>query len=168
MSLNRALLPEFEHETTITRRLLERVPNDKLGWQPHAKSMTLGRLASHIAELPLWTAMTIQTDELDMNPPGGEPQKGANFGSREEMLSAFDRDVIAAREAISGASDEVLFGNWALKNAGETIFTMPKIACLRTWCFNHLIHHRGQLSVYLRLNDVSVPSIYGPSADEAM
>jgi uncharacterized damage-inducible protein DinB len=166
MSLNTSLLAEFDHEMATTRRLLERVTDQSLSWTPHAKSMDMARLASHVAELPNWTATTITTDELDMNPPGGPGYQPTVFKEAQAILDTFDKGVAEAKAALEGATDEVLFGNWSLKNGGQTLFTMPKIACLRTWCFNHIIHHRGQLSVYLRLNDIPVPSIYGPSADE--
>lgn len=149
-----------------TRAHLDRVPDDKFGWQPHDKSMTLGRLSSHLADLPSWLTMTIKVDQFDMHPPGGEPMKPAHFNTREETLAAFDKNVAAAREALAGATDEEFMKNWSLLNGGQTLMSMPKIACVRTWCMNHIIHHRAQLGVYLRLNDVPVPSVYGPSADE--
>ncbi len=166
MSLAQSLLPEFDHEMASTRRTLERVPEERFGWKPHGKSMSLGRLASHLAEIPTWGSVTVETAELDMSPPGGPPYKAADFPTRAQVLAQFDVAVVRARTAIAGATDADLFEPWTLKNSGQVIFTMPKIAVLRSFVLNHLIHHRGQLTVYLRLNDVAVPSLYGPSADE--
>jgi len=161
MSISAALLPEFDHEMATTRKTLERVPNEKLGWKPHEKSMSLGRLASHIAELPSWGVIGLTMDSLDLG-----DQKPWEGSSREEILERFDKNAAAARAAIEGADDARYMTNWSLTMGGKTLMTMPKITVVRMFMLNHLIHHRGQFSVYLRLNDVSVPSIYGPSADE--
>ena len=161
MSISAALLPEFDHEMATTRKTLERVPDDKLGWTPHDRSMTLGRLASHIAEMPAWGVAGLKMDSLDMG--GYKPWQGA---SREEILAVFDKNVADARAAIAGADDATYMSNWSLTAGGQTLMTMPKIAVVRSFVLNHVIHHRGQFSVYLRLNDIAVPSIYGPSADE--
>jgi uncharacterized damage-inducible protein DinB len=162
MSISDSLLPEFDMEMANTRRALERVPMDKADWKPHPKSMALGRLATHLAELPGWVVTTVGSDELDFstgyNPPKAE--------TTADLLALFDRNVSAARAALAGASDEVWHKPWTLRNGDHKIFTLPKIAVHRTFTMNHVIHHRGQLTVYLRLNDVPVPSIYGPSADE--
>jgi len=162
MSLSDSLLPEFDHEMANTRRALERVPMDKPSWQPHPKSMPLGRLAVHLAELPGWATTTVETGELDFA-SGYNPSKAE---TTQELLALFDKNVAEARAAIAGAGDEVWFQDWSLRNGEHVIFTMPKIAVLRSFVMNHTIHHRGQLTVYLRLNDVPVPSLYGPSADE--
>ena len=167
MALSEALLPEFDQEMALTRKCLERIPEDKLDWAPHQKSMKLGRLAGHIAEMPGWGATTFQTDSLDMAPPGGPAFEGMIVKSRSEVLDAFDKNVRQARAAIQQASDQQFSEPWSLLAGGKTIFTMPRVAVLRGMVINHLIHHRAQLGVYLRLNDVPVPSIYGPSADEA-
>jgi len=161
MSIGAALLPEFDHEMATTRKTLERVPDDKLGWKPHEKSMTLGRLASHIAEMPSWGSVGLNMDSLDMS--NYKPWQGA---SREEILGVFDKNVAEARAAIAAADDAKYMSNWSLTAGGQTLLTMPKIAVVRSFMLNHVIHHRGQFSVYLRLNDIAVPSIYGPSADE--
>jgi uncharacterized damage-inducible protein DinB len=166
MAINQALLPEFDHEMANTRKTLERIPEDKFGWKPHEKSMTLGRLSGHIAELPGWVAFTIKQDSLDIAPVGAPPQQGVTAKSRQEALDMFDAKVAEARAAIAGASDEQLMKPWSLLSGGKSIMTMPKIAVLRGFVMNHTIHHRAQLGVYLRLNDIPVPSIYGPSADE--
>ena len=162
MAIRDALLPEFDHEMATARRVIERVPEDKFGYKPHDKSMTMGRLASHIAEMPTWATSGIMMDSLDM----ASGYKPFEAGSRAELLEAFDKNVAGARNSIAGASDETLMKNWSLKNGDKTLMTMPKIAVVRTFMLNHVIHHRGQLSVYLRLNNLPVPSIYGPSADE--
>ena len=162
MNMVDALLPEFDREMTTTRKVLERVPDQSLGWKPHAKSFSLGELATHVASLPTWGAETLNKSELDVGtsrPPGA-------LASRAEMLAAFDTSTAAARAALAGRSDAELMSMWTLKRNGTTLFSMPKAVVLRSFVLSHLIHHRGQLSVYLRLLDVPVPSIYGPSADE--
>jgi uncharacterized damage-inducible protein DinB len=164
--INQALLPEFDMEMANTRKTLERVPDDKLGWKPHEKSMTMGRLVGHLAELPGWAGPTITEDTMDIAPPGGPAYQAVTAKSRKEALDLFDKHVSAARAAIAGATDDQLMKPWSLLKGGQTLMTMPKIAVLRGFVMNHTIHHRAQLGVYLRLNDVSVPSIYGPSADE--
>jgi uncharacterized damage-inducible protein DinB len=165
MGLSEALLPEFDQEMANTRKTLARVPEDKLDWRPHEKSMTLGGLATHLANLPSWAAHGINLDELDVA-PNGVPFRVEQIKSRAEALENFDRNVAAARAAITGASDEHLFKPWSLLSNGKTIMTMPRVAVLRSFVMNHMIHHRAQLGVYLRLNDVPVPSVYGPTADE--
>ncbi len=167
MKISDALLPEFDHEMANTRRTLERVPEDKFSWKPHEKSMTLGRLAVHLAEIPTWASHAIEQDSLDVAPPGAPPYQPPPADSRKEILDLFDKTVAAARAAIAAASDEHLLKPWALLSGGKTILTMPRIAVLRSFILNHSIHHRAQLGVYLRLNNVAVPAIYGPSADEA-
>ncbi len=166
MAINQALLPEFDHEMANTRKTLERIPDDKLGWKPHEKSMTLGRLAGHIAERPGWGAITVNQDSIDVAPVGAPPQTGATAKSRQEALDMFDAKVAEARAAMAGGSDEQLMRPWSLLMGGKSVFTMPKVAVLRGFVMNHTIHRRAQLGVYLRLNDIPVPSIYGPSADE--
>lgn len=166
MSLSQMLLPEFDHEMTTTRKLLERVPEDRQDWQPHTKSMTLARLASHVAELPGWGVMTLTQDSLDLAPPGGGGYQPKIHASRQEMLDAFDAHVRETRAQIEKTDDAAYAKPWSLLNGGQVIFTQPRFSVLRGFLMNHIIHHRGQLSVYLRLNDVSVPAMYGPSADE--
>lgn len=166
MALSAMILPEFDQEMATTRKTLERVVDEKFNWRPHEKSMTMGNLASHMANMVTWTVLGIQEDSFDLAPPGQEPFRAPEAKSRAEVLATFDKNVAAARDAIAGASDEKLTSSWTLLQGGQTIFALPKIAVLRTFVLNHIIHHRGQLSVYLRLNDLPVPSIYGPSADE--
>ncbi len=166
MPLNAALLPEFDHEMGTARATLARIPEDKFGWKPHAKSMTMGHLASHLATIPMWGQMTCTTDELDMAPGGKPMEMPPDAKTSAELLAMFDGNVAGARAAIAASSDAAMMTNWAMKNNGAMMMTMPKIAVLRTWVMNHIIHHRAQLGVYLRLNDIAVPSVYGPSADE--
>jgi uncharacterized damage-inducible protein DinB len=159
------LVTEFDRETAVTRQLLERVPEDRTSWRPHARSWTLGELSLHLATLPTWMPATLRATELDLNPPGGPLYPRPVFESARATVRAFDSHVSDARAALTGALDAELDVSWTLKNACEVIFTMPRAAVLRTFVFNHSIHHRGQLSVYLRLCDVPVPPIYGPTAD---
>jgi len=166
MPFSEALLPEYDQEMAGARKTLERVPEDKLGWKPHPKSGTMGWLAAHVANIPGWTVITINQDSLDMAPGGKQMEPPPEPKTRKELLALFDKNVAEGRKAIAGASDAHLLKNWSLLNNGTTIVAMPRIACLRTWVMNHIIHHRAQLGVYLRLNNVPVPSIYGPSADE--
>jgi uncharacterized damage-inducible protein DinB len=167
MSIAASIIPEFDNEMATTRRVIERVSDEKLGWKPHEKSMTMGHLAAHLGEMVAWTVPTISEDALDMNPPGEPPYQPPPANSMAEILATFDAHVIAARAAIAGVSDEDFMKNWSLLSGGQTLMTMPRVAVIRTFVMNHIIHHRGQLSVYLRLNDIPVPSIYGPSADES-
>ena len=164
MTIAESLLPEFDREMGLTRRLLERVPEGQFAWKPHEKSMTLGRLAEHLAELPQWATMTIKEGGIDM-----ATRRPADYHSPDTpagVLQMFDTNVRDARAALTGRTDAELAAPWTLRHQGKELFTMPKVAVLRGFVMNHLIHHRGQLSVYLRLQNVPLPSIYGPSADE--
>jgi uncharacterized damage-inducible protein DinB len=162
MPLNQALLPEFDYEMAHTRKSLERVPDGKSDWKPHPKSTTLNGLATHLATIGHWAEAIVGQDSFDVaNAPPQPPLK-----SKTEILAVFDKSAATARKAIAGASDEQLMKPWSLLSKGQNIFTLPRIAVLRSFIMNHTIHHRAQLGVYLRLNDVPVPSIYGPSADE--
>ena len=162
MPLVDALLPEFDHEMTVTRKVLERVPDDKRDWKPHPKSFSLGALATHVAGLPTWGSETLNRSEIDV---GGTPPLTA-LPSTSDILAAFDKNVAAARAALTGKTDAELAAMWSLKYSGRTLFSMPKATVWRSFVVSHLIHHRAQLTVYLRLLDVPVPAIYGPSADE--
>lgn len=161
-NISQALLPEFDQEMGGTRRTLERIPMDKYDWKPHDKSFNMGKLATHVAHLPGWASMTIATDELDLSQPFEQPQPKTT----EDLLALFDQTASEARAAIAGVSDEALMKPWTLRMGEKVIFTMPKIAVIRGMVMNHIIHHRAQLTVYLRLNDIPVPGLYGPSADE--
>jgi len=168
MSIRDALLPEFDDEMPKTRKVLERCPEDKFGWKPHEKSFSMGSLATHIANMIGWTAVTMADTSFDIAPPGAPPYKEEPAKSRAELLAKFDQSVAGARAALADATDEQFMTQWSLLSGGQTLFTMPRIACIRSFVMNHIIHHRAQLGVYLRLNDIPVPSIYGPSADEGM
>jgi uncharacterized damage-inducible protein DinB len=162
MSLVDALLPEFDHEMTVTRKVLERVPDGQFDWKPHQKSMSLGQLAQHVATIPTWgkVAMTQETFDLAGNPPA------APLPTCNEILSLFDRNVSDARASLVGRGDGEMMAQWTLKRGAHTLFSMPRASVWRSFVMNHLIHHRAQLGVYLRLHDVPLPSVYGPSADE--
>jgi len=166
MSISETLLPEFDQEMQNTRKILERVPEDQPDYKPHSKSMPLARLAGHVAELPNWAVNTINLEVLDLTPASGEGFKPTFMTTRQELLALFDQNVAEARAAIQGASDEHLHKIWRLVFQGHTVLEMPRAAVLRTVVMNHIIHHRAQLGVYLRLNDIAIPGMYGPSADD--
>jgi len=163
MPIRDALLPEFDHETGTTRRLLERLPEDRFGWKPHEKSMSLGRLATHVAEVPHWGSVALTSTELDMVPGAYQP---VTKESRAEILALFDENAAAFRRQLESVTDGELMVTWTLKSEGKAVFGLPRIGVIRSLVMNHMIHHRGQLSVYLRQNDVPLPAMYGPSADE--
>jgi uncharacterized damage-inducible protein DinB len=166
MTISELILPEFEQEMAGTRKTLERVPENKFGWKPHDKSGSMIWLAGHLANLPEWAVYTIQQDALDMAPNGEKMAQPPVPQTSKELLETFDKNVKAARASIAGASDAELAKTWTLQMNGQSLFTMPKSTCLRTWVLNHNVHHRAQLGVYLRLNGIPVPALYGPSADE--
>lgn len=167
MSVSRSMLPEFDHEMATTRRILASVPEGKNDWTPHPKSMPLGRLAGHVTELAGWTTLVLGKNELDLAPIGGTPWERTYFTTREATLKLFDANVTAARAAFEAASDASLHDTWSLKRGGQVLLAVPRIAAQRTFVMNHLIHHRAQLGVYLRLLDIPLPGSYGPSADES-
>lgn len=166
MSLAAALLPEFDHEMGSTRRVMERVPGDCSAWQPHEKSMSMGRLATHVIDVARMLSVIMNGDELDLYPEGGEPFEAREALPSDRLLQAFDAEVAAGRARLASATDEQLMRPWSLKKGGHTIVTLPKAGAYRMVMMNHLLHHRGQLTVYLRLTGTPVPGIYGPSADE--
>jgi uncharacterized damage-inducible protein DinB len=162
MKLIDPLYLEFDRECSSTRKCLERLPSDKLAFKPHEKSMTLGQLAGHVATIPAWIGGTLLADGFDLadgmdRPPVDTP---------ESILAAFEAASKQAKAAMAQLDDEKAMGEWTLSNKGQAIFSMPRIALVRTILLNHLYHHRGQLTVYMRLLDVPVPGIYGPSADD--
>lgn len=161
MTLAQLLTPEYEQEAAITRRVLERVPSDKLDWAPHPKSMTLGKLAGHVAEIPSWVVATLGQTELDMADYTAPEPKDSGA-----IMAAFDAGVAAGVPVLAAAADADFSIEWTLRSGDYVIFTLPRLAVIRTWVINHTVHHRAQLGVYLRLLDVPVPGIYGPSADD--
>lgn len=160
-----ALRGEFTHEAKVTRRLLERVPEDKLGWQPHEKSMTLARLAGHIAKLPHWAQAIFTTDELDLAAVP-DSERVAIPASRAELLALHDATAAEFEAVTRDVPDARLFEPWRLRRGEHVLFELPRAASLRGFVLNHVVHHRGQLSVFLRLLDVPLPPIYGPTADD--
>jgi uncharacterized damage-inducible protein DinB len=165
MSIVQTLLPQFDFEMATTRRLLEVVPGADVAWRPHPKSSTLGDLASHIATIPHWAKLVVQQPELDLGLPANAAIASVPFTTTANLLDRFDRHVGESRAALDAVSDDAMRETWALKNRGTTIFSMPRLAVLRGFVLSHMIHHRGQLTVYLRLRDVPLPSVYGPTAD---
>ena len=166
MNYVETILPEFDREMANTRKVLERVPEHKLDWQAHPKSHTIGWNANHLAEIPGWVEGNFMAPSWDFAPVGGELYQSPKLTSRQEILDLFDRNVAAARKAIAAAKDDQMAQSWSLLNAETPLFTMPRATVIRTFVLNHLIHHRAHLCVYLRLNDVQVPGMYGPSGDE--
>ncbi len=163
MSIRDTLLPEFDHEMASTRTMLERVPEDRFNFQPHEKSWKLARLSGHIADLPGWVSDTMRVQLLEMEPGQYAPFEPASL---KELLERFDKNVSAAHAALASATDEQLNAEWTMKFGGKTVMSMPRNSVLRGVILNHLIHHRGQLGMYLRLMNVGVPGMYGASADE--
>lgn len=166
MSIADSILPEFDVEMSGTRKVLERVPDDKLDWKAHDKSNTIGWNACHLAEIPGWVEGTLTQDEWDIHPEGGEPYQAPVLNSRQAILDLFDANVATARQRIASTPDDEFAKSWSLLSGGNALITMPKIGVIRTWVLNHTIHHRAILCVYLRLNDIAVPALYGPSGDE--
>jgi uncharacterized damage-inducible protein DinB len=168
MALNEALLVEFDQEMAGTRKTLECVPDDKLDWRPHGKSGTMRWLAGHLADLAGWAVDALTHDSFDLAPQGIQHAVPAPPRSCQELLERFDKNVSSARAALASSSDAGLRANWSLLRNGAPLFTMPRLDVLRRFILNHTIHHRAQLGVYLRLNDIPVPALYGPSADEGV
>jgi uncharacterized damage-inducible protein DinB len=165
MPFKDGFLHEFDHEMGTTRRILDRVPEGDFAWKPHEKSFSLGQLAGHIANIPRWLVVTFDTTVFDLA-TAGEDARPAPPATKADLLQRFDANVKAARAKLDEQLDAAFATTWTLKQGTYEVFTMPKRAVLRSFVMNHLIHHRGQLSVYLRLRNVPLPSIYGPTADE--
>ena len=166
MSIAQSLLPEFDHEMAGIRRVLERIPADRFDFRPHPRSFAVGQLASHLATVPAWATSTLATTEMDFSLPEVQAMMPRPGTSPEEVRGIFEQGLAEARAAIAAASDEHLAIVWTGKSEGKTLFAMPRSVVLRSFVLNHAIHHRGQLTVYLRLLEVPVPALYGPSADE--
>ena len=166
MTIAQSILPEFEHEMAGTRKTLERIPDDKLEWKAHPKCNTIGWVGGHLAEIPGWVEATLKNDSFDVNPVGGQPYRSPKPTSRAQILEIFDKNVAAARQAIASTTDGDFLKEWSLLSGGNPMFTMSRIAVLRGFVMNHMIHHRAYLCSYLRMNDVPVPGLYGPSGDE--
>jgi uncharacterized damage-inducible protein DinB len=167
MKISDALLPEFDQEVATTRKCLARIPDDKFSYKPHPKSFDMGSLAMHIATMLEWGVLTLQSESFDYAPVGGEPYVPPVAKTNAELLAMYDKNAAGFRAALAAADNEAMMTPWSLLGGGKTMFTMPRVAVVRGMIFNHIVHHRGQLSVYLRLCDIPVPAIYGPSADEA-
>ncbi len=166
MPISQSLLPELEMELASTRRCLERVPDDKLAFKPHERSSTAGDLVGHLAQIPFWGVMTFDRAELDIEPVGGPALVREPVTSVAAELTEFDKRTAELKEWLARTDDAAMMSPWTLLKGGKPVLTMPKIAVYRSFVMNHMIHHRGQLSVYLRLMGIPVPSLYGPSADE--
>jgi len=162
MSVAETMLAELELEGVATRKVLERMPEGKFDWTPHEKSMPIRQLAMHVADIPGWVTFTIEQDELDVTnieqPPGAE--------TSADLVAHFDKQMAAAKTSLQNTNDEALKTHWKMTMGDQVLIDMPKDECLRRWVLNHIVHHRAQLTVYLRLNDVAVPACYGSSADE--
>lgn len=164
MALSDTLLPEFDNEMAVTRRVLARAPETAFSWRPHEKSWTLGGIATHLSNIPGWGVAILARDSFDLVLDAGP--RSTEKTSVAEVLAAFDASVKDARARLAAASDAELLAPWALKRDGEVMMSLPRLAAFRSFAISHLIHHRGQLSVYLRLQNVPLPPIYGPTADE--
>ncbi len=166
MSISQSFLLEIDQEMAKTRTSLERVPKDRADFAPHEKSMTLGKLAMHLAEMVGWGADTLTSTEFDVSPPDGPAYQSPTFTTREELLAIFDANLERLRSGVAKLEDDAWAEIWTLKGGDQVYFSMPRGAVMRVMILNHLIHHRAQLGVYLRLLGVPVPAIYGPTADE--
>jgi uncharacterized damage-inducible protein DinB len=165
LPLSELLLPELDGELAVTRAVLERVPDDRPDWKPHPRAFSIAHLAQLVARMPAWVGLTMRQAELDLAPPGGSGFPGYSNESTATLLAEFDRNAADARAALREAADADFDATWTLRRGGETLFSMPRYRILRWMVLNHLVHHRAQLGVYLRILDVAVPEMYGPTAD---
>lgn len=165
MTTNQNFLWDFDNEMKLTRSVLERVPEKDAAWQPHPKSSPMGKLAAHIANFPNFALGVVENEEIDVSLPSGAKFRQAPFDTTAALLERFDTDVEAAKKAISGATEERFAGLWTLRNGERKILSMSRAMALRSFVMSHMVHHRAQLSVYLRLRDIPLPRIYGPTAD---
>lgn len=166
MTYAESILPEFDHEMANTRKVLECVPDDKWDWRPHPKSNTIGWNANHLADLPGWANSILTQSQFDFAPVGGQRYQLPKLPTRQEVLDLFDRNVAAARGALAAIKDDEIAKTWSLLGGGKPMFSRPRSDVMRSFVLNHSIHHRAILCVYLRLNDIPVPGMYGPSGDE--
>lgn len=162
MGISEGFIVELQREAATTRKILERIPAEKFDWKPHEKSMTMQRLATHVADMFNWLPMTLATDELDFAKGYDQPKPETT----EELVALFDKNVAAGEKSLREMDESGYLKPWTLRNGEQVLLQMPKIGVLRGMVLNHIIHHRGQLSIYLRMNDIPVPALYGPSADE--
>lgn len=165
MSYSAEILPEFDQEMASARKVLERIPDHKFAWRAHPKSNTLGWNANHLAEIPGWVEGTLTGTEWDFSPPGEPSYQTPSLTTTNEVLAFFDANVAQARAAIERVQDSEIDVPWTLLYQGEKVFTMPRKAVVRSFVISHMIHHRAIMTVYLRLNDIPVPGMYGPSGD---
>ena len=163
MSISQTLSAELEQEASNSRKMLSKLPAEHFTWKPHEKSFALGHLAAHVAELPTWVGLTVKADELDFATMN---YKTPVVSTSEELMKLFEENLSKAKEDLQGITDETMMKNWSLRNKDHIFFTMPKMAVVRSMVLNHIIHHRAQLGVYLRLLNIAVPGMYGPTADE--
>ncbi|MCW5964300.1 MAG: DinB family protein [Bryobacterales bacterium] len=166
MTIGQGMAQELKQSAVSARKTLERIPEEKFDWTPHPKSMTFLKLSSHLAESLGWAEFTITTDGMDVAPVDGPAWEPYVASSSADLLETFDKNLAASLAALNAVSDETLMETWTMKKAGEAMFSMPKLVVLRSFILDHLVHHRAQLGLYLRLNDISVPALLGPSADE--
>ena len=166
MTIGQTLLSEFDTEMQTTRRVLGQVPDAQWTWKIHEKSNTIGWLANHLAEIPSWVDLITRRDHFDIHPPGGDLHQVPSFADLATVLAIFDTNVAQGHDLLQSTNDETMKGSWTLQKQGENLMTASRIDCVRTWVMNHMIHHRGIMCVYLRVNNIPVPGIYGPSGDD--
>jgi uncharacterized damage-inducible protein DinB len=164
MTIGESLLAEFDHEMAITRRVLSRVPEPAFGWKPHEKSYSLGALATHLSQLPHWGAQILERESYDLDTASPSAEKS----TLDAVLETFDHHVMEVRRTLTRSTDAELLAPWTLKRGTQVLMSVPRSGALRSFLINHVIHHRGQMTVYLRLQGIPVPPIYGPTADESM
>ena len=167
MNLKEAILAEFDAEVAVTRKVFDRLPGESFGWKPHERSMSLGGLDAHLAQIPHWGTTILERDGYDM-PPNAQGPGDRGSHSKSDVIETFDRHVTEVRRTLLGMTDAELYAPWSLTSGGDVVMSLPKIAALRRFLLNHLVHHRGQLTVYLRMHNVPLPPLYGPTADEGM
>ncbi len=165
MGVKDTILPDFDQEMAATRRVLERVPEPAMDWRPHPKSFSMGELATHLAQIPHWGTTILTRDDYDLASGGA---RAAACATVREVLETFDRHVSEVRRGLVDMADGQLLQPWTLRRGAQVVLSVPRIAAVRSFVIHHAIHHRGQLTVYLRLNDVPLPPVYGPTADERM